>query len=109
MAIFCARVRFRLGQRVRIDADVSELVLQTDGPEEVVLRAPHGSSIKDAEHVALIAKPYQSEADAIEAGLRWRGILEKAFARLDIGADFGDRAATGAATEHGLAAFAAQL
>lgn len=104
------RIRFRLGERVRIETTEPELALDLEEGRRIVLRpSPSGASIREAEQLALFVQPYATEAEALDAGTRWRAMVEKAFARLNIGADFGDRAATGAATQHGLSAFAAQV
>ncbi len=110
LSTYCVRIRFRLGERVRIETAEPELALDLEEGRRIVLQpSPAGASIREAEQLALFVQPYATEAEALEAGTRWRGILEKAFARLNIGADFGDRAATGSATQYGLSAFAAQV
>jgi hypothetical protein len=74
-----------------------------DDKENVTLRAPTGAShIADTDRLSVIGRPFDSEAEAMEAGTRWRCILTRAFAGLNIGADFGERAVTGAFTEFGL-------
>lgn len=52
-------------------------------------------ALKDANDLAIIGKGFLSGEDARNAALHWRGALEKAFAKVNIGADFGDRATGG--------------
>lgn len=109
MGDHCVRVRVRLGDRVRIASDQQEIALGVPSGEDVVLRSsPPSIPLSDAQHVVLLARPYASETDATEAARRWRALLARAFARLNIGADFGDRAATGVVTAAGLAALEAE-
>jgi hypothetical protein len=109
MRTYCARVRFRLGARVRIASEEAELAVETEAERDVVLRSsPDSLPLSQAEHIVLLARPYRSEAEADEAAVRWLAVLARAFARLNIGADFGARAATGTATASGLAWLEAQ-
>jgi len=109
MGDYCVRVRVRLGDRVSIASDEREIAVGVESGQDVVLQSsPASIPLCDARHVALLARPYTSETDATEAARRWRDVLARAFARLNIGADFGGRAATGAATAAGLAALEAQ-
>jgi hypothetical protein len=108
MLAYCARVRFKLGARVRLISDDPKQVIVDSHKEQVTLEASPPGPMKDAEHVALFAGPYETEPDAIEGGQRWRRILEKALARANVGAEFGDRAPSGAATEHYLALLSAE-
>jgi hypothetical protein len=108
---YCFRLRFRLGERVRIVSSETRLRLANPaGREEITLRAvDDGMTIGDSRDLALVGKAYASEQAAFEAGTRWRGILEKALARQDIGADFGDRAPASHFTEAGLQMLAQQV
>lgn len=58
--------------------------------------------IKDAEQLALTGHGYASSHDALEAGRKYQSALMVALARVRVGADFGQRAAKGVYTEHGL-------
>ena len=58
--------------------------------------------IKDAEQLALFGHGYASSHEAIEAGQKYQLALMLALARVRVGADFGQRAAKGVYTEHGL-------
>jgi hypothetical protein len=87
----------------------AELVVGLEEGKPIVLQpSSPGPSIAEADQPALIVQPYATEAEGLEAGTRWRGMVAEASAPLNIGADFGDRAATGAATEYGLSVVAAR-
>lgn len=61
--------------------------------------------IKDATRLVLSGTGYNSEAEAIAAGELWRGRLMRAFAALNIAADFGDETRpSGGFTQDGLTA-----
>ena len=86
------RVRFKLGRRVRIQLDADELTLadEISDRESVSLRPRNREvSFGDADELVLTAQPYESEAVAEAAARRWVARLQSAFARLNIGADFG--------------------
>ena len=98
---YCFRIRFRLSERQGIESSDTQLVLTSPAEERVELRAAKRDAVlKDAADLILVGKPYASEAAALEAGNRWRGVLQTAFAYLNIGADFGDRAAGGGIGDH---------
>lgn len=99
------RVRFTLGRGVRIQSDADELRLanETDGRESVRLRPrDRDVSFGDADVLVLIGDPYESDEAATEAARRWVMRLQRAFAGLNIGADFGNRAPKGFFTDAGL-------
>ena len=101
--MYTFRHRFRLGDRVRIQADAEALLLTTpeDG-EDVRLRSRNnGTPLKDAEDVVVLGVSYATADAARAARVHWRGILEKAFSSVKIGADFGDRSPGGGITEAG--------
>lgn len=102
--VYCFRIRFLLGPHVRIDADVPEITLNNAaGPGEVILKSPvDGEMVKQATTLVLLGRGYGTENQARTHAARWRDALEPAFARLLIGADFGDRAAKGKFTDAGL-------
>ena len=96
-AVYCFRIRFVLGPHVQLDADLPEIVLQDSaGPEKILLKSPvDGETVKQARTLVLLGQGYETEDDARTDAGWWRGALQAAFARLLIGADFGDRAAKG--------------
>lgn len=100
---YCFRIRFRLRPGVSISSSQSRLVLRGgDNDEGVWLQAiPKETPIKDADELALFGGKFATEAEATDEAQRWRGLLEKALAWVNVGADFGDRAAHGFVTKHG--------
>jgi len=102
---YAFRVRFTLGRRVRIQSDADELTLtdEANGAESVRLR-PRNRDVGfgDADDLVLAGEAYEGEEAAEEAAGRWVARLQSAFARLNIGADFGGRAPTGVFTDAGL-------
>jgi hypothetical protein len=90
----CFRIRFILSGPTRISSPEKQMVLAeraADG-EDVVLRGLGESIIQDSAQLVVEGRDYRSEDEARAAGDRWRGLLEKAFAAVNLGADFGDRA-----------------
>jgi len=93
-----------MGLTVQLMVDEPEWVLTPpDETPAVTLRASQeGQPIQGAEQLVLIAKGYPDEQAALSAALDWQSVIMRAFARLAIGADFGERAPKGAFTEAGL-------
>src|SRR5690242_9424455 len=101
---YCARIRFHLAHGLHINQPSQELTLHDPlHGKDVTLRSIEGEApISEAQKLALVIKSYDSEAEAWEAAERWQSALRKAFARANIGADFGGHGPTGVATEYGL-------
>lgn len=75
-----------------------------EGIEPTLPRSPE-VPIKDASILVLIGTGYSSEAEAMAEGELWRGRLMRAFAALNVAADFGDETRpSGGFTPDGLAA-----
>jgi hypothetical protein len=89
---------------VRISSPETHVLLTGPVTGEEINRRPTASdtALEDASELVLLGRPYETEAEATEAARRWRALIQKAFARVNLGADFGDRAAKGFWTEHGL-------
>ena len=105
------RIRFNRSPHNTIQTEASELnVPVPDKGVSLALRNPKADQpIKDAEQLVLVGEGYDSERQATEAGLRFQNALMVALARIRVGADFGQRAAKGAYTEHGLKWIEAQI
>jgi hypothetical protein len=100
---YAFRVRVHLGDRVRINADEATVVIDDDGEHTISLRAgQRDASISGADRVAVIGTGYVSSEAAHVAGRAWLGHVVSAFARVNIGADFGERRPGGGATSYGL-------
>ncbi len=106
----CLRIRFSLGSGLEISSPTSEA--SVGDPLEgktVVLKAQRESTFTDSQHLSLVARPFYSESEAQKAAERWIGVLKTAFARVNVGADFGDRAPKSFATTAGLEMLEAQF
>ena len=98
------RIRFHVSARVRISSEENALQLASrfDGEEVILQGADRNKSIYDNGELLVYGSKYPSVAHATEAGREWIGIIKTAFARVNLGADFGDRTAKGFFTKHGL-------
>jgi hypothetical protein len=107
----CFRIRFRLGNHVKIqttdlewsfdDADGGQVVLYGVDPTQPP-PIPPSISIGDARSLVLRGAGYPSADAAQAAAARWLAVMQAAFARVDLGADFGTRAPQSAFTPYGL-------
>jgi hypothetical protein len=93
MPDYCFRIRFRLAERLNINSPAHDIPIADPvyGKEVVLKSAESEKSIAEAKHLALIAKSYESEQQATAAGEWWKAVLQTAFARVLVGADFGAR------------------
>lgn len=110
MTTYRFRIRCDLGAYVKIDSDEPQWVLASrvsDG-EDVVLRPRSEATLGEARSLVLLGSSYASESDAETAGRRWMAALTAGLARMNIGADFGDRAPPQGFTAHALERFAQQ-
>lgn len=90
---FCFRIQFRLGARLRIASPETTLLFtpRREGEEVVLQGADVTKPINENAELLVYGKPYASEAEATQAGTEWVGIIKTAFARVNLGADFGER------------------
>jgi hypothetical protein len=101
---FCFRIRFRLGPRLRIASSETRLVFtpRREGEEVVLQGADVTKPLNENAELLVYGKPYASGREATKAGTDWVGIIKTAFARVNLGADFGERSPKGLFTKHGL-------
>jgi len=105
----CLRIRFSLGLGLEISSSASEVsIADSVEGKTVILKAERESTFTDSKHISLVARPFQSDNEAERAAERWIGVLKTAFTRVNIGADFGDRAPKSVATVAGLEMLEAQ-
>jgi hypothetical protein len=71
--------------------ELDEFLVAESTDEVLWIRSVGGVPIGDTPWLTLMGSHYPSYDAAIEAGERWRARLERAFASLNIAADFGDR------------------
>ena len=90
------RARAALGTTVKIESPEPGLAVHRDGPVEVSIRPLQpGTPLTDSRHIAVVGVGYDDETQARADGERWRAQVMVAFARLGIGADFGERSPSG--------------
>lgn len=98
------RIRFIRSPTDTIQTEALELHVSVPG-ENTSITLKHltpEQPIKDAEQLAMSGHGYSSSQEAMEAGQKYQSALMVALARVRVGADFGQRAARGVYTEHGL-------
>jgi hypothetical protein len=101
---WCFRLRFDLGASAALTYDAAEWVIRDGPPERITLRPADGNTtIAEARRLSLHGRGYATESEAAAAGTQCGGWLILAFASLNVGADFGDRALIGMVTPVGLA------
>jgi hypothetical protein len=91
---YAFRMRLALPDRRNITHDGEELRL-TPAEDVRLVAANGGEKIDGAKNLLLIGRGYESPPAAEEAGRRWRGLLERSAALMQLGADFGDRVGGG--------------
>lgn len=97
------RIRFYLPDEFFIGITSSELTIGEYMGSDIVLKSNQvDTPIEKAHELILRGDSYASEEEAWNAGLHCKDALILAFARLHIGADFGDRAPRSAFTTAGL-------
>jgi hypothetical protein len=98
------RIRIKLPQRLRIGIESDRWALTPKGTlPEISLRSKNqGTAISASADLVFRGDGYQSEEQAHSAAEELRDVIIMAFARMRIGADFGDRAPKGWVTEAGL-------
>ncbi len=90
------RVRAALGTTVKIESPETKLEILDSDPVKVVIRSLNADQpLTDSREIVIHGTGYPTEEEAASEGSRWRGHIMVGFARVSIGADFGDRAPMG--------------
>src|SRR4051812_22400053 len=89
------RVRATLGDTTRIESDVDEVLLDSDGAITVAIRMIGDPPYRDSSKIQLRGSGYASKAAAQTAGEAWRDAVAIGFARVQLAADFRERAPLG--------------
>jgi hypothetical protein len=99
----CLRIRFTLGPSLEISSDASELPIPDPiHGKDARLKGEREKTISESKHLSVTVKPFATPDEAKGAAVHWVDALKTAFAMVLIGADFGERAPKGVATEAGL-------
>lgn len=92
--MYSFRIRFHISKRTPLNIDAERHDLPAvEGAQNVRLVSVDGETpIVDSRMLAIVSEGYPAEDHARAAGILYRSILVRAFARLRVAADFGDRA-----------------
>jgi hypothetical protein len=106
MASYSFRIRCNVPDRSGITWDEPALTISSEGVVPEVRLTSEGKEVplSQAKRFIVRSDGYAREEDAWAVARRYRDVLIRAFSRLRIAADFGDRAAQGKFTEAGLRA-----
>lgn len=100
---FSFRIRFHLPDEFSIGITSSELIIGKYMGSDIILKSKQVDiPIEKAHELILRGDNYSSPEEAWNAGLYCKDVLILAFARLHIGADFGERAPQGGFTTAGI-------
>jgi len=86
-----------LGATVTVASDDPHWVLATSDThgEDVVLAPAEGATLGGTRHLVARGSSFDSPDAALAAGQRWLPRIQMAFARMRVGADFGERGTPG--------------
>jgi hypothetical protein len=89
----------------------TQFFLQNNAERRVWLTAAEVDEQRlcDATKLVVRGESYTTEAEAAREGERWRDVISRAFARVHLPADFGDRKSSGTLTTAGAAWFSEQM
>lgn len=100
---FSFRIRVNRSPTDTIQTEESELTLAShSNDQQIVLRSRNEMPIKESDQLSLVGSGFSTEEQANSAGHKYQIALMAALAKVRVGADFGQRAAKGVFTKHGL-------
>ena len=101
--MYCFRLPFAMPSRTLLGLTEAQFSLQNDGERRVRLESAKrdGQPLRDATNLVVLGEGYATEDHAAREGERWRDVLSRAFARVHLAADFGDRKPGGTLTKVG--------
>lgn len=105
------RLPFTMSSRALLGLPDQELILESDGTRTVLLRSTADArrQLRDATTLVVLGEGYSTKEEADIAGNRWRDAVSRAFARLHLAADFGDRKPFATLSEEGVARWTERL
>ncbi|KOU53610.1 hypothetical protein ADK54_03975 [Streptomyces sp. WM6378] len=101
--MYCFRLPFVMPSRTLLGLTESQFLLGDEGARRVWLKpiGDDGQRLCDATNLVLRGEGYTTQDEAAREGERWRDVISRAFARVHLAADFGDRQPGGALTKAG--------
>lgn len=110
-SVYCFRLPFTMSSRTPLGLTETQFFLQDDGERRVWLKsAGHDDQrLCDATNLVVRGEGYATDDEADREGERWRDVISRAFARVHLAADFGDRKPFGTLSEAGEAWYSEQM
>lgn len=101
--VFCFRIPFTMPRQRLLGLPEDRFSLHDDGEHRVWLRssAIEAPPLSEATNLVIRGEGYASKTQAAVEGEMWRDVISRAFARLHLAADFGDRLPFASLTEAG--------
>ena len=108
---FSFRFRFNRGAHVTVNIDSAEFVLaQPNANQEVILASTDRiTPIKDSLTLVLVSKGWPNQEAALENGQRFSNALRRSFAKVRLGANYGEFGPKGVITKYGEVFFEEKL
>src|SRR3954471_21799151 len=99
--MYCFRLPFTMSSRTLLGLTEAQFFLQDEGQRRVWLKSSGADNERlcDATNLVARGEGYATEDEAALEGERWRDVISRAFARVHVAADFGDRMAFGMLTK----------
>jgi hypothetical protein len=99
--VYCFRLAFTMSSRTLLGLAEAQFFLQDKGQRRVWLKSSRADDERlcDAINLVVRGKGYTTEDEAALEGERWRDVISRAFARVHLAADFGDRMVFGVVTK----------
>lgn len=91
--VHCFRLPFAMPRQTQLGLSESQFLLGSEGEQQVWLK-PFGDAdqrLCDATDFVVRGEGYTTQDEAARDGERWRDVITRAFARVHLAADFGDR------------------
>ncbi len=91
--MYCFRLPFTMPKQTQLGLSESQFLLGSQGEQQVWLK-PFGDAdqrLCDATNLVIRGEGYAAQDEAARDGERWRDVITRAFARVHLAADFGDR------------------
>ena len=109
--MYCFRLPFTMPSRTLLGLTETQFFLQDEGERRIWLRSSgvEDQRLCDATNLVVRGEGYATEDEAAQEGERWRDVISRAFARVHLAADFGNRKPFGTLNKAGEAWFSEQV